>query len=172
MRRPVAWSRIILVLLGLIPFVFLLFFEPSQDGRGNTDALRILITVLSILAGFLMAVITMLGDPRSLFGGSWRIASAHTREIRRALNRVAILFHIYLGTISATLGAKLLGIYTQEVILVCWIERFALSLGSAALIRSFGLPIIIRRAQLDRLDEAVEERKTKTDTPHDVAISP
>ncbi len=39
-------------------------------------------TLVSILAGILIAIITMLGDPRVLYRGSWRVASAHRREVR------------------------------------------------------------------------------------------
>jgi len=40
--------------------------------HGNQDAVNIIVTVFSILAGFLVAVITLVGDPKSLPSGSCR----------------------------------------------------------------------------------------------------
>ena len=81
----------------------------GEVGQESTRAgLRILATVLAILTGFLIAIITMLGDPRSLLAGSWRVASAHRAEVRHALDRFAVLFYVYLVTIATVFAASLL----------------------------------------------------------------
>ena len=47
---------------------------------------------------------------------------------------------------------------------VSWIKHVALSAGSVALLWSFSLPSIIRKAQLERLDREVERRKQRSQT--------
>ena len=86
-------------ILGLLVILLTLVFGESLT-RGNKDALNIMVTVFSILAGIMIAVITVLGDPSALYGGSWRIANAHHREIRRRLGRLALLFYVYLMVIG------------------------------------------------------------------------
>ena len=123
-------------------------------------ALRILATALSVIAGILLAIITMMGDPRSLYPGSWRVASAHRREIRYALTRAAMLFWLYLSIIAVAFAATVLESYTPPTLIdVRWVKHVALSVGSVALLWSFSLPWIIRKAQLARLDDEVENRK-------------
>lgn len=159
--RP-AWRRIGLGLAGVLLFAILLWIGPSPTAEKSDWALRILATALSILAGILLAVITLLGDPRSLYPGSWRVASAHRRQIRRALNRFAMLFWLYLGVIALALTTAVLDAYETtalDVRRISWVKHVALSLGIVALLWSFSLPSTIRRAQLARLDREVERRK-------------
>ena len=121
-------------------------------------AVNVLATVLSILTGFLIAIIAMLGDPRSLLAGNWRAASVHRREIKRALNRFSALFYIYLVAIgTAFVGSLVEGSVPEAA--HRWVEHVALCLGAGALVLSFGLPSAVRREQMRRLDEEVESRK-------------
>ena len=88
----------------------------------------------------------------------WYELGVHRREIKRALNRFSALFYLYLAAIGMAFVASLV-----EGSLPCgvhrWIEHVALSVGAGALALSFGLPMAIRREQLRRLDEGVENRK-------------
>ena len=165
MKVGPAWRRLGLGLAGVLLLAGLLYIGPSSTEGKSDWALRILATALSILAGILLAVITLLGDPRSLYPGSWRVASAHRRQIRRALNRFAMLFWLYLGVIALALAAALFEAYEPNVLGTCWVswvKHVALSLGCLALLWSFSLPATIRRAQLARLDREVEERKERS----------
>ena len=158
MKKPVSWGRVVFLLLGIVAGGALAVFGPLPDQDSNTAALRILATVLAILAGFLIAIITMLGDPQSLYRGSWRVASAHRRQIGRALLRFTLLFYVYLATILVVFIAALLGGYAP-----CPVQRLvthaALCLGVTALCWSFGLPWSIRQAQMSRLDAEVASRR-------------
>ena len=124
--------------------------------EGNSGALRILVTVLSILTAMLTALIALVGDPQSLFPGSWRLASAHGRAIGKVLRRYTLLAVMYLVTIlcaflaSVGLGVSVSGVFTQ----------LAIGLGATALILSLGLPIAIYRAQMQMLDKETERRKS------------
>ena len=151
------------ILAGVALFlVLLLYIGPPPTGQNSDPALRMLANALSILAGFLIAVIVILGDPRSLYRGNWRIASAHQREIRRALNRTALLFYTYLVVIVCIFAASFLEAYTSATVCSRWMKHIALSAGGTALFWSFALPFVIRKAQLNRLDEEVEDRKRQS----------
>ena len=122
MNRRFAWGRITFILAGVVLFVVLLYIGPPPVGQNSDFALRMLANALSILAGFLIAVIVMLGDPRSLYRGNWRIASAHQREIRHALNRTALLFCTYLVVIAFIFAASLLEAYTSAIVCSRWMK--------------------------------------------------
>ena len=163
MNRGLSWGRLVLFAAGAIPGGAMLRWGHVLTD-GNTDASRILVTAFSILVGFLIAVITMSGDPRGLYPGSWRMASAHAREIRRALCRYQLLFYAYLGVILLVLLAKLFGRLATEIPAVLWLDRLSLSLGVAALIWSFGLPTRLIRVQMERLQDEVATRKEAAKT--------
>ena len=146
------------MLLSMAPSTVLLVMGPRLDASASSAALRILATALSILTGFLLAVIMMTGDPDGLYPGSWRIASGHRRQIMRVLTRYTTLFYIYLSTILATFLAALLGGWLPDH-LHRWVTHAALCLGLTALLWSFGLPIAIRRERRRRLDEEVDKRR-------------
>ena len=132
---------------------------PRLDAEASNAALRILATALSILTGFLLAVILMTGDPEGLYRGSWRVASGHRRQIMRVLTRYTTLFYIYLSTILATFLASLLGGWLPAQV-HRWVTHAALCLGLTALLWSFGLPTAIRRERRRRLDDEVEKRRS------------
>lgn len=159
MNREVAYRRVALGFCGIVAFGMVLWLSGSED---HTEALRILVTVFSILAGMLIAIITMLGDPRALYRGNWRRASAHRREIRRVLHRYELLFYVYLVVIALAFAAALFGESASDAAMARWLERCALSVGAGALVCSFGLPAAIIRAQMERLDEEVNKRRAPT----------
>lgn len=170
MKGNPAVGRIALGATGVLLLAALLYLGPPATGEKSDWALGILATALSILAGILIAVITMLGDPRRLYPGNWRIASAHRREIGRALNRFAMLFWLYLAVIALALIAAILEGYIAndiEVRWVSWLKHVAISVGSVALLWSFSLPAIIRKAQLARLTDEVESRRRQRQPPSD-----
>lgn len=151
-------SRIILILAGLAVAAILLRVGPPADSGTGGEAIRILVIVLSILSGFLIAAITMLGDPKRLPAGSWRVASADRRRVRRPLDRLIILFYAYLSAIFLALVFSIL----QEHIPDClsrWLRHAVLSFGAAILVWSFGIPSVIRQELFQNLDKEVENRR-------------
>lgn len=164
MSRGVAWGRLALLASGMAAGGAMLRWGHTLTD-GNSDALRVLVTAFSILVGFLIAVITMAGDPRTLYPGSWRVASAHQREIRLALRRYQLLFYAYLTVILLILLSQLFGRLAVETPAVLWLDRASLSLGVAALIWSFGLPTRLIRVQMDRLQDEVDNRKETAKSP-------
>ena len=164
--KRTSWARVIHLLLGLGAIGWFVWTGPPGDSdmglEATNTALRLLATVLSILAGFLMAVIAILGDPRSLFTGNWRIASAHARHIKRVLDRSIWLFYVYLVTIAAAFLSTIVGQYAPDPDYERWGRHLSLGLGCAALIWSFGLPTVIRKALMDRIRDEIDGRKIPT----------
>jgi hypothetical protein len=62
----------------------------------NPDIGLIIITVLTVFAGFLLAIISVLGDPSMIPNGSWRIAESHRKNIETRLIKHTYLFVFYL----------------------------------------------------------------------------
>ncbi len=67
--------------------------------HGNQDAINVIVTVFSILAGFLVAVITLVGDPKSIPSGGWQIARLGSDLTYNRLSRHKWLFKSYLITL-------------------------------------------------------------------------
>ncbi len=158
MKPSISIRRVLFLVGGALVFVAVLIFG-GPITNGSQEALRLLVMTISILAGFLIAIITLSGDPQMLYLGSWRIASLHATEIGRALSRYRMLFYIYLLVIVITLLATLTDGHRINCTVVHWIDRCALGLGFTALYFSFGLPGSLIRIQKDRLEEEVKRRK-------------
>ena len=153
-----AHGRLALIVSGLIVgLAVLLYGHDLTDG--NAAALRLQVMIFSILTGFLAGAIAMMGDPKLLYSGGWRVASAHRRAIGQALHRYLLLFYAYLLVIFLSLASELCRELATEVPLLLWLDRASFSLGIAALVWSAGLPSRLLRVQMDTLDDAVEHRK-------------
>ena len=67
--------------------------------HGNDNAVNIIVTVFSVLAGFLVAIITIIGDPSSLPSGGWQRARLGSEALYNRLTRHRLLFTMYLITL-------------------------------------------------------------------------
>lgn len=122
----------------------------------NGDAREVIVTTFSILAGFLIAVMTLLGD-QSMLPGTWRIAEASRQSIKAKLIRQKWLFYIYLITLIlifvSTLTAQRWPEETE------WLERIYFGFATGAFLISFRLPSILMEVQMDRVDAVVGARR-------------
>jgi len=76
--------------------------------HGNTDAITIIITVMTVFAGFLVAIIAILGDPAMMPAGSWRAAENSHQIVHGRVATYTWLFQLYLIAIAFLfLGALL-----------------------------------------------------------------
>ena len=133
--------------LGVLTFLY-----ASPAAVESEEALDVLVTTFSVLAGILIAVYTVTGDPGGLKEGeSWRHLSVLRREVLRGLKRYDVLMYLYLVVLAFAFLATLWR--CSE-----WIARLSLSLGVCAFVLSFGLPRSIARAQKRRWDKAVEQQ--------------
>ena len=89
---------VLFVVLAVLSLILSYLIQPYINQ--NSKAVDLIVTVFSILAGFLVAIITIIGDPSALYPGSWRIAFYQKDQIMTRLNRHKILFHAYLLTLA------------------------------------------------------------------------
>jgi hypothetical protein len=130
----------------------------------NADVTLIIVTVTTVFAGFLVAIITILGDPAMIPDGSWRIAETRRDNIEGRLITHIWLFVFYLVTIGLLfVGALLKEAPDSSVPLAwkVWIERLYLFFGIASFLFTFGLPMALWKVQLARIDAEIERRRRK-----------
>ncbi len=125
----------------------------------NSDVLDVIVTLFSILAGFIIAIMTLLGD-ESLRPGGWRRARLDADKVKRRLDRQQQLFWLYLITLSFILASKLVKKPLPD--LGHELERISFGFAVMALILSYALPIALRSAQLARIEAAVDEKRERS----------
>ncbi len=125
--------------------------------RANERATGVIVTVFSILAGFLIAVMTLLGD-QSMLPGGWRMAAIHQKRIKAKMTRQKWLFCLYLVTLTVIFASSLLD-EKKHLVEIAWLERLYFGLATTAFLLSFRLPWTLMAIQVDRLNSVVEARK-------------
>jgi hypothetical protein len=135
----------------------------------NGDAKAAIVTVLTVLAGFMIAIITVLGDPAAIPDGSWRTVAIRKNSIEHRIIRHAWLFVLYLLAIAFLFAGLVVGKVTDNevwsVFKTHWeliktaIDYVYIFLGVTSFLLSFGLPFSLRKIQMDRLKIEEERRK-------------
>lgn len=127
--------------------------------HGNDTAINVIVTVFSILAGFLVAIIAVVGDPALLPPGSWRDVELERNRLNRRLNRHKTLFMAYL----ITLGLVFLSLLAAKSspLVGSLIEKTYLCLGSIAFVYSLRLPGALIDTQRERIDSIIEQRRDR-----------
>lgn len=125
--------------------------------HGNQDAVNVITTVFSILSGFLVAIITIVGDPTAAASRDrWRFTEMQRDNVRRRLIRNKWLFVLYLATVGIVFIATLA---KNSPELSVWLERAYLAFASLAFLLSFRLPWALVHLQMRRYDEIIEEQR-------------
>jgi hypothetical protein len=135
--------------------LFAYFLQPYV--HQNSDALNVIVTVFSILAGFLVAIIAIIGDAASLPAGSWRVAALSAENTQNRLVRHKWLFIGYLVTLALVFLCTLAG--SQSGVLVTIAEYLFLFIGSLTFILSFQLPGSLMQLQKERIDREISARR-------------
>lgn len=99
-------KTVYLITTCILSVFFAVLFQPLL----TINALDTLVSIYSILAGFLIGIIALIGDPASLPLGSWRIAEASTRNTFRDLKGTRNLLYVYLVTLFCIFMYKLLSV--------------------------------------------------------------
>lgn len=132
----------------------------------NDQAINVIVTVFSVLAGFLIAIIAVVGDPVTLPPGTWRAAEMERQKLDDRLTRHKWLFICYLLTLGFIFSALLIARY--DLVFAVWLERGFLFLGSFSFLLSLGLPSALMRAQKERIDAVIEHRRSLDKIVRDV----
>src|SRR5580698_9549501 len=114
----------------------------------NADFVVIVVTVFTVFAGFLIGVITILGDPSMIPDGSWRIAEVRRDNIEKRLITHLWLFILYLLSIGLLLAGVLVqGALDERNIVRIWIECLYLFFAVFSFLLSFALPFGLMKLQ-------------------------
>ncbi|MBU0562277.1 MAG: hypothetical protein KJ890_01805 [Gammaproteobacteria bacterium] len=123
--------------------------------KDNANAISIITDVFSILAGFLMTVLTLLIEPKPT-ARIWREAAATKRNFVHRLVRYKWLFMLYLIVLAMGFLITLLKDGASADIQL-WAERIYLGLACLAFIISLTLPSQLMNLQVSRYNEMIEE---------------
>jgi hypothetical protein len=123
----------------------------------NDQAINVIVTVFSVLAGFLVAIIAIVGDPILLPPGTWRAAEMERTKVNDRLIRHKWLFILYLLTLGVIFLAFLFK--EEDPSLIVWFERLFLFLGTVAFVLSMRLPGALMQVQRERIDAVIEYRR-------------
>lgn len=164
-----------LLLTFVVSGIFSYVFQPLV----KSNSLDVLVNIYSILAGFLIGVIALIGDPSSLPTGSWRIAELASKNTFRSLNTTKNLLYVYLATLFLIFVYKLFFIDGLDVLQKTYIfeinvgeyiltakkniEHLILFLSSVAFIYSFKIPSKLFAIQKYRVSKEIDIRKDKKD---------
>lgn len=154
-KRPTAWRRIIFYGIAVFVSAVLTYFYGNLL-TNETDVLGIVATIFSILAGVLIAVISILGDPSMLLDQSWRHSYFSAAETQRQLHRQTDIFIVYI--------VLLIGLF---VFMLCdelspwfwYIQHAVFFLTSLAFIASLSLPYTLKSIQKLRLQRVIDGLK-------------
>lgn len=161
--------RAFLILVCLIASAVAAYYAQPY-AHENSDVMTIIITVITVFAGFLVAIITILGDPALIPDGSWRTAEVRRENIEAKLTRHIWLFVFYLIAIGFLFVGALLNKAPDAVVSVqwkIWIERLYLFFGIASFLFTFALPSTLMKFQMGRIDTEIEKRRTNAGIPPD-----
>lgn len=127
--------------------------------HGNQDAINVIVTVYSILAGFLIAVITLIGDPKSLPSGGWQIARLGSQQLYNRLLRQKWLFKAYLITLFLIFISIL--IKDKYTLVQVVLEYIYIFFATISCVLSFKLPATLIELQQERIEHEISERKKR-----------
>lgn len=125
--------------------------------HGNQEAVNVIVTVFSILAGFLVAVITLVGDPKSLPSGSWQVARLGSELTYNRLIRHKWLFKAYLITLFLIFISIVVKKQFPSVQVI--IEYIYMFFATISCFLSFKLPAALMELQKERIEHEIEERR-------------
>ncbi|MGE4325573.1 MAG: hypothetical protein AB7E21_05610 [Pseudodonghicola sp.] len=165
-KRSIAWGRLCfapaLIVLSVAAGYYL---QPFISG--NSNAINTIVTIFSILAGFLIAVITFIGDPGVR---GWQQLQLDKRAVEARLRRHRLLFYLYLTTLGLALAMYLIPDKFFEVKI--WLERFFVGSAVFVFLASFTLPSSLSNLQMERYDTALKNQLPNMLKPRDDRAEP
>lgn len=153
--RKVVTFLFIIILSSIISY----FIQPFI--HGNEKAIDLIINVFSILAGFLVAIMTLFSDFSINNETNWRELSLKKNTIRVRAAKNKYLFYCYLLVLIFVFISILLSKSEIEwhKIVVKYAEYAYLIFACISLCYSVFLPKKIYQLQKEKLDSALKERK-------------
>lgn len=113
------------------------------------------VTIFSILAGFLIAIMIFVVDPIVRKAKSWDELQGMEPVVSIRLNRCKFLFYLYLFSLCFAVAVDL--VPNEYEVLHKWLQVAFLSLSIGVLIASFGLPKRLISIQMEMYNEALKK---------------
>lgn len=151
---------LVAILSGIIVFIW---GQPLI--HGNNNAVSLIVTFFSVLAGFLVGLIALITDPSKVATlGNWRITERYRVIVVQRLARQRWMFVLYLVTIALAFSSTLLKEYEYSI----FIERTYFALAVTSFILSLRLPWTIATMQMERYDAVLKQQRRDAGirTPH------
>lgn len=150
------WWRLAKLALAIGVSVFIGYrFQPMVSN--NPNAVNTVVTIFSILAGFLIAVITFIAEPTLQAAKNWQELQQMKETVRRKLFRQKLLFFLYLMTLGIALVMYLTPATSVEILK--WLQMVFLGLATFVFLASFSLPSSLTKIQMERYEAALEETR-------------
>lgn len=157
-HKEIDWMRAVTFLVALVASACVGWFgQPFV--HGNEEARGVIVNVFSILAGFLITVMTLLGEPGLYRGRTWRADAVKRSNVYQRLVRHKWLFITYLLVLGLVFVTAIVAKRYPFSLVVVQLERMYLGLATLAFILSLLLPSRLLNLQLARFDELVESRR-------------
>lgn len=148
--------RISLLVIALLISIFVGFKFGGQV-QNNEAAISTVVTIFSILAGFLIAVITFISEPATRPDATWQSLQIMRATIQRKIIRQIVLFYLYLATLGLAIAMFL--VPDTELLIKNILGSIFLGLSTFVFIMSFTLPMSLTRTQQARYDDALASKR-------------
>lgn len=127
----------------------------------NSDAINLMVSLYSILSGFLVTIITIIGDPSEILSTkNWREAFYMIKKPSTQLIKACCLFYCYFITLILLFISMILpedGTFIFKLLF----EYAYIFFASLALIWSFGLPLMLVQYQKLKLESALQKKRNE-----------
>lgn len=150
-RKKVAFELASWMLAGVASWLLQPWYHRSED------AVSVLVTVFSILAGFLAAVMAIVANDRVLRGRNWRQDTYYLRLIRNELRRHKLTFYIYLMVLVLAFLTTLSSSWpalAQRIV-----EHALIFFTTLGIVHSFQLPEILSRKHISAMEHQIRRRR-------------
>lgn len=150
-RKKVIVALVSVLLAGVASW----FLQPWY--HSSKDAVTVLVTVFSILAGFLAAVMAIVANDRVLRGRNWRQDTYYLRLIRNELRLHQLTFYIYLAVLVLAFMSSLDS--SWPCLAQRLVEHGLLFFTTLGIIQSFQLPEVLKRKHISAMEHNIRRRR-------------
>lgn len=157
-KPKISWRKLVIALIVISGAGFAgWLFQPKY--HGNDEALASLVSIFSILAGFLAAIIAVVANDRALKGRTWRQDTFYLDKVKKELKKHQLLFYMYLVTLTLAFVCQLKFDWPWD--LQTWLERILLFFAALAMSMSFALPVRLTKRQVEDLEKVIKDREQR-----------
>jgi hypothetical protein len=156
-QLPISRMKVLKLALMLIAAGVFTYFEWPKY-HDNANAILVVVTVFSVLAGFMITIIAISGDGSAIRGKNSRESKVHLLLIKKDLHNHRNMFFLYLVILSLAFAASM----NQSPLYPNWqkvCEAVVLFLSCFAMLWSFSLPGYVMRRHIEDLDRKIREQR-------------